>query len=211
MAEVYPSNSNRAKESSLIREQPMPEQVDIPKAPERQAIKKKERKISPVREVFAAVFPGGFAEVKERLIWDIFVPWAQDVLKSGWNAIGDVIFPGSGGRTANTAPKAFPEQYSYNTPYRYDSVSYPAYDNTYYNEMRPMRTREDAEAALRDLHAMWLRYRVVTLLDFNERVGNPTRPTQVNYGWLNLDSARVIRANGGWVIDMPRAVAIDNR
>lgn len=209
MAEEYPGNSNKARESSLIRE-PV-EQAPVVQEHKPHPQVSQRRKISPVREVIAAIFPGGFEEAKERLIWDIFVPWAQDMLRSGWQGLGDVIFPGSQGRATEKSQP--PERYSYNSRYRIDTVSYPTpspYGNEYYDEMRPFPTRDEAENALRDLRDIWMRYRVVTLLDFNERVGNPTRPTQDNYGWLSLDTARIERSRGGWVISMPRAVAIDN-
>lgn len=210
MAE-YPGNSNKQKEGSLVREPIEIRSQESPQA-EHPTVPTKAtsgRRISPVKEVFAAIFPGEAQELKERIIWDIFVPWAQDILHTGWQSLGDVIFPGSGGNTRKPSTGRPPEQYSYNNAYVYPTVT-NGYDAGYYNEMRPMRTREDAEEALRDLRNIWLRYRVVTLLDFNERVGNPTRPTQSNYGWLSLDSARIERSNGGWIINMPRAVAIDN-
>lgn len=213
MAESYPTNSNKAKETSLIRE-PVMQAQDVrndqhPVGPQ-QNTTRRPRKLSPVKEVFRAVFPGGVEELKEHVVWDIFVPWMQDMLRSAWQGLGDVIFPGS---NRGSSVKRPPERYSYDSPYRASNVVYPAtntYDAGYYTEMRPMRSKDEAEMALRDLRDILMRYRVVTLLDYNERVGLPTRPTQNNYGWLTLDSAYVKYTNGGWVIKMPRAVAIDN-
>lgn len=211
MAEAYPSNSNKAKESSLIREpvdQHPVQSQQVDAHPRREAIETPKRRISPVKEVFAAIFPGGMQELKEHLVWDIFVPWAQDMLHSGWQGLGDVIFPGSN-RTSN---QKMPERVSYDSRYKIDVAPYPStsYGSSRYNESPIFRTKEEAEAALRDLREIWLRYRIVTLLDFNERVGNETRPTQNNYGWLSLDAARIEHFSGGWILVMPRAVAIDN-
>lgn len=209
MAE-YPSNSHKAKESSLVRD------IQRDSAPTQQGRvgahpstpqASPQKKLSPVHEVFKALFPGGVEEIKSHLLWDIFVPWMQDMLHDGWSGLGDVIFPGSD--KSRQRSQSVPEHYSYNAQYRISDVSYSG-QQRYYDEMRPMRTEKEARDALNDLKEIWMRYKFVTLLDFNERVGNPTRPTQDNYGWLSLDSADVVRTNGGWVISMPRAVPIDN-
>lgn len=200
MAE-YPSNSNKAKESSLVREQhtsvPQPKTADIPQSTHPRA--PQQRKISPVREIFKAIFPGGFNQIKEQLIWDIFVPWAQDMLHNGWQGLGDVIFPGSN----RSKPSGNPEHYSYNESYKPKT-----YSSYYEYDMKPFRTQSEAEKALNDLHAIMMKYGVVTLLDFNERVGNETNPTQANYGWTNINSADIRRVRDGWLVEMPSAKPI---
>lgn len=199
MAE-YPSNSNKAKESSLVREQtsaPQPQTADIPQSTHPRA--PQQRKISPVREIFKAIFPGGFNQIKEQLIWDIFVPWAQDMLHNGWQGLGDVIFPGS----SRSKPSGNPEHYSYNESYKPKT-----YSSYYEYDMKPFRTQSEAEKALNDLHAIMMKYGVVTLLDFNERVGNETNPTQANYGWTNINSADIRRVRDGWLVEMPSAKPI---
>ena len=200
MAE-YPSNSNKAKESSLVREQqtsaPQPQTADIPQSTHPRA--PQQRKISPVREIFKAIFPGGFNQIKEQLIWDIFVPWAQDMLHNGWQGLGDVIFPGSN----RSKPSGNPEHYSYNESYKPKT-----YSSYYEYDMKPFRTQSEAEKALNDLHAIMRKYGVVTLLDFNERVGNETNPTQANYGWTNINSADIRRVRDGWLVEMPSAKPI---
>lgn len=207
MAEIFPGNSNKAKEASLVREATAPKESfwDAPVVEEQPKEPAKKHQISPVRDVFAAIFPGGFAELKEHFIWDIFVPWMQDALHNGWNSIGDVIFPGS----SNTYRGGTPERVSYDTRYRApwtpSSISYDSDES-----MRPV-TKKEADDIVATLKGICRRYGVVRLLDFNEMVGNRTSPTQQNYGWLNLDSATPIRSrNGGWVIKMPPAVPIDN-
>lgn len=206
MADNYP---NKAKESSLIRDagdsQPVRSHIQNPRV-DQDAPTRKRRRLSTIHEVFAAIFPGGFPEIKDHLVWDIFVPWMQDMLRSGWTGLGDVLFPGSGASTRTQQP---PERYSYNEAYRVRGTSYPSYDSQYLDSMRPYPKREDAEEALRDLHDILIRYGFVTLLDYNERVGNPTTSAQQNYGWLNLNSARVEHVRGGWIISMPKAVAIE--
>lgn len=208
MAE-YPSNSNKARESSLIRDTPIVEQP-TPQTETRRNTSpaNHQRRISPVKEVFRAIFPGGFAEVKQRLVWDIFVPWAQDALHTGWEGLGDVIFPGSG-RSGKSSTPSVPEHYSYDQQYRVTTPSYSYGGNSV--DMWPMRTEKEAQDTLQNLHAAMMEYGVVSLLDFNEAVGNPTRPTQDYYGWTNINSAKVQRVRDGWVISMPPASPISRR
>lgn len=209
MADIYPNNSNKAKESSLIRDEPKPAPAGthIPVETRRsEPHVRKKRKISTIHEVLAALFPGGFAEVKEHLLWDIFVPWVQDMLHNGWQQLGNVIFPGSG---ASNKGQQVPERVSYNDHYRIKGSEYPSYDSVYPDGMRPYPTEKEAYDVLQSLHDEIMRYGYVTLLIFNEMVGNRTNSSQENYGWLNINTAFVERVRGGWVIRMPKAVPIE--
>ena len=209
MADIYPNNSNKAKESSLIRNEPKPAPTDehISESARKQEPRvHKRRKISTVHEVFAALFPGGFAEVKAHLLWDIFIPWIQDMCHDGWQQLGNVIFPGS--KASSKGPQV-PERYSYNDQYRIKGSEYPSYDSVYPDGMRPYPTEKEAYDVLQSLHDEIMRYGYVTLLIFNEMVGNRTNPSQENYGWMNISTAFVERVRGGWVIRMPKAVPIE--
>lgn len=205
--EIYPSNSNKSKEASLIREsieqprtvEPQEKVVEIAPPPK--------RRISPVREVFAAIFPGGIQEVKDRIIWDVFVPWMQDAFRSGWDTIGDVIFPGSA--ASNNRRSSVPEHVSYDKKYQapFRQVTYSDWEQY---GMRPV-TKNEADDILRNLRNIQRRYGVVTLLDFNELVGNQTRATQRAYGWIDLSLASTMRVGANqFVVQMPPAVPIDS-
>ena len=221
MEEKYPSNSNKLKEASLIRESteirtaPISETVEVekssPKARPEGIVRT--RNISTAKAVFAALFPDGVAGLKDKFIWEMLVPRLQSFLYDGWNDVGDVLFQGGGRsrqngyhtsydsmyRGANTsARRADENQYSYRGVYNYQEVVY--------------RQRSQAERLLRTLTDILARYGVITLLDYNEEVGNQTYPSQVNYGWISLNTARIDRTyDGGWVLVMPRPVEIDTR
>lgn len=201
--EVYPSNSHKVREASLVRDDipvPMASVENVPKPATKQ------RSLSPVREIFKAVFPGGFEEIKENFIWEVFVPWIQDALHDAWESVGDVLFPGSPQQRVTTNS---PNRIQYNNvkPTFMNTVSY-----NYLAEdgMRPFPTKKEAEDILEQLRGIRRRYSRVTLLDFNEAVGNQTTDTQASYGWTNLDLAYATRSRGGgWVIKMPPAAPLD--
>ena len=53
--------------------------------------------------------------------------------------------------------------------------------------------------------------RFVSLLDFYDLTGQPTRSTDDNYGWTNLDRAKVerLRSDNGYIIRFPSPMPLD--
>lgn len=206
MAE-YPSNSNKMREASLVRESDKQEITlaeEKPDKTERPTGIVRARKVSTVKEIFAALFPEGLSGIKEHLIWDLFVPRAQEFMHSSWDDLGNVIFQGNKPRSQNGSYT------SYDTAYRRQNrrpVNRAMYD---YQEV-VWSTRSEAERLLRLLNDILRKYSVVTLLDYNDEVGNETNPGQSNYGWISLNTAHVERTYDGWVVVLPRPVEIDNR
>lgn len=215
MAEQYPSNSNKAREASLVRDIQHVETKPLPEQPEAEAPsepKKKPtgivrtRKVSTFKEVFAALFPEGLKGIKEHLIWDMFVPRMQEFLHDGWDDVGDVLFQGGGKSRQSDSHVSYDSQYRRNSQV-HRPITRPAYD---YQEV-VWSSRAEAERLLRVMNAILREYKVVTLLDYNDEVGYQTYPGQSHYGWIRLDSARVERTYDGWVVVLPRPVEIDTR
>lgn len=71
--------------------------------------------------------------------------------------------------------------------------------------------RGDAERVLARLEDIIYKNRYVSLLDFYDLTGQPTRSTDSNYGWTNLDRARVdrLRGDNGYIIHFPSPMPID--
>lgn len=215
MAEHYPSNSDKMREARLIRDTPTVEQSPAPEnrepvEPSKPKAKPegivRTREVSTFKKVFAALFPEGFKGVKEHIIWDIFVPRMQKLLHEGWDDVGDALFQ-SGPTARQSAPHvSYDSSYRRNTqPVRVPTL--PMYD---YQEV-VWDTKAQAEKFLRVLKALLNEYHVVTLLDYNSEVGNETYPSQSDYGWIRLDTARVERTYNGWVVVLPRPIPIETR
>lgn len=224
MDEEYPSNSHKMREASLVRNTSIvetksegtvtvtkpvkePEESLMPKPKKAEGLVRT-RKVSTTKQVIAALFPDGIAGVKEHLIWDVLVPRLGEILHSGWDDVGDVIF--SGGRSySQRNTRNYTSYSSYSTPQNRNH-RYPAETRERYTyEEVVFGSRPQAEQALGLLQEMISNYGVVTVLDYNEEMGLPTRPTQAKYGWINLNSARVERTYDGWVLNMPRPLQID--
>ena len=120
----------------------------------------------------------------------------------------DMLLYGESGRPrrSNGAPgsrvsydKMYDNRKEYRTPtyqtYSYDEVSIP--------------DRGDAELVLAEMHNTLARYGMVKVADFYDFVGITGDYTSHNYGWTNLDGARLVRVSDGWVIKLPKALPID--
>ncbi len=211
MSEEYPSNSNKAREASLIRAEETPhKETETPKQSqasdviETEARPLRSRDISLAKQVLSAIFPGGMAEIRDRLIWDYAVPQIKAFLHGGWNDAGDAIFGNQGiQRTSNVSyDRAYRPQRLIS---RSTSASNLRGNEWAYQEV-VWSTRTDAQSKLNELADLLRRYNSITLLDYNEIMGLETRSTDPNYGWISLSTAKVERSYDGWVVVLPRPI-----
>lgn len=223
MAEEYPSNSNKLKEASLIRDNKRIEtrpisnnanntEDDILPAQQRPSGFVRTRQVPLVRQIFVALFPEGWTGLKNHLIWDMFVPRMQEFLHAGWDDVGDVVFGGSGQSRRGTSRVSYDRQYRSSASSNANRRSIDSIARDYQEII--WDSEEEARHLLRILKAILREHRVVTVSDYNQEVGNSTRPEQNYYGWINLDSARIDRVfgpEGGYVVVLPRPVEIDIR
>ena len=73
------------------------------------------------------------------------------------------------------------------------------------------KSRGDAERILTKMEDIIYKNRFVSLLDFYDLTGQPTRSTDDNYGWTNLDRAKVerLRSDNGYIIRFPSPMPLD--
>lgn len=69
--------------------------------------------------------------------------------------------------------------------------------------------RGDAEAVLDELQDTIETYGLVSVAEFYDAAGRTAPYTAHQYGWTNLRNAEIVRVRGGYIIRLPRAVAID--
>ena len=70
-------------------------------------------------------------------------------------------------------------------------------------------TRGDAELALDEMYNILEHYKIVRVADLYD-IAQLSQPyTSNRYGWTSLRGADIIRAGGGYVIRLPRALPID--
>ena len=69
-------------------------------------------------------------------------------------------------------------------------------------------TRADAQETLDYLRGRIGVYKSASVADYYEHIGAPVDYMMVDRGWINLDNARVITNPSGFIIDLPRPIAL---
>lgn len=194
----YPSNSfkSRAEAEKLERTKKVEKIVD--------GKKNKRGGLSKLADVFIAE---DAANVKEFIVKDVIVPaikkMVYDVLVGGV----DMTFNGgrgqSGRTTARTTPYVSYNQYSSREAPRTTVTRRVGYEDVV------LETRVDAEKLLRNLDGLMETYKMVTIADLYDLVGEDATPQDQNYGWTNIRNADIQRVPGGYLLRMPKPCPLD--
>lgn len=146
--------------------------------------------------------------VGDYLIFSVLIPAVKDMVSDFVRNATDIFLYGSGGgRTSKGSGKK-----EYN---KVDKVSYVRSGGRDYNNCGRVdidevvfTTRVDAVNVLAGLRSDIEDYGTATVGSFKELAGIDVEITDHNYGWTNLDNARVGSARGGYVLVLPKTVYI---
>ena len=160
------------------------------------------QKDTAINKLIKAFIPDNIYDLKDYIVSEIVIPTIKDGLDDTWNA----VFRGSGRK------KSSYRKY-YDDRRRDDRYS----DDRYYQPERSdfknvkFKSRGDAERILTKMEDIIYKNRFVSLLDFYDLTGQPTRSTDDNYGWTNLDRAKVerLRSDNGYIIRFPSPMPLD--
>ena len=72
-----------------------------------------------------------------------------------------------------------------------------------------LSSRGEAEDVLMKMDELMDTYGLVRVADLYDLVGITGNYTDNKYGWTNIRNAEIVRVRDGYMIKMPRAVAID--
>ena len=70
-------------------------------------------------------------------------------------------------------------------------------------------SRDEAEEVLERMDELLRRYKMVSVADFYDLVGITGKTTDNRYGWTDLRTAEVVSDRDGYLIKLPRAIALD--
>lgn len=194
----YPSNSlkSRAEAETKERTKKIEKVVDG---------KKRKSGLTKLADVFIAE---DVSNVKEYIVRDVVVPAIKktiyDVLVGGV----DMIFNGGRGQSTRTTGR---------------TASYVSYDRFSSRREEPhatvtrrvgyedvvLKTRVDAEKLLHQLDGVMETYKMVTVADLYDLVGEDATPQDQNYGWTNIRNADIIPVRGGYLLKMPKPCPLD--
>lgn len=201
----YTSNSHKSKETEVKRDA-------LSKEPMKKVVNGDTRlKERSVAQGFISDFlMGDIHRVTDYLINDVALPafkkFVDDMVTDGIHMMlyGDP----SKKKTGSGARASYTDYYD-----RKDNGTRSNISSRREQDYRDVtfQSRGDAERVLQELRYRISKYQVATISDLYDAADISTNDwTTNNHGWINLDSAEVVRTYDGWyTIKLPRAVPID--
>lgn len=148
--------------------------------------------------------------VKSYIVGDVIIPTIKKTIYDVITGSLDMFFFGGTGegRTRSTAEKVSYRNYSSysnkrNTRPNTRSVTGYSYDEVV------LDSRGEAEEVLSRMDELVGMYGVVSVADFYDLVGVSCQYTDNKYGWTNIRNAQVMRVRDGYMIKLPKAMALD--
>lgn len=213
--ENYPGNSRMNKETGPTPPEPTTRKKLDPVV-EGDVIRRKK----PLGKRFAEVFvTGDGRSVWNYVVFDVLVPAAKDMASDAVSqGIERMLFGESRsgrGRGGHSRPSGSNGYVSYNrfapgTSRREEArpISRQARTNHEFDEII-LDSRVQADEVLERLFDLIGEYKVATVSDLYDLVGITPSYTDANWGWDDLRGARVIKAGGGFLLDLPKTKPVD--
>lgn len=171
----------------------------------------KTKKKNPITKFTDIFISEDVSNVKSWLIMDLLLPTIKKAILGAL----DMTLPGGnvshGATRYDSTPKISYRKY-YDDPRdddRFARTSRPASKSRFdYDEIH-FDYRSDAEIVLDQMRDAIREYKLVTVNDLYDACRLQAPYTSNKYGWTNLDKAKVVRTNDGYIIDLPPARPID--
>lgn len=145
-------------------------------------------------------------DIKSHILDDLVIPTIKDAIM---DTVG--ILLGRGRYSGSRRDRPIADRVSYGKFYS-DSGSRttPARTSTVFNTDEVVfGNKGDAEFVLDRLYEMLEQYKVVRVTDFYDLAGVTADYTAQRYGWSSLHGSRVERVRDGYIVELPRAMALD--
>lgn len=201
--EKYEGNSHRMKELQRAEAQ---EEKRVHKVVTGN-VKTRENKGRKITDIFISE---DAANVKSYIFMDVLVPAIKkaisDIVTDG---IDMILYGGSGGRkkTSSGNKVSYRKYYDDRRDDRRET-SYRDRNRFDYDDIE-FETRGEAEAVRNEMEDCIERYGMVSVADMYDMAGLAAPYTSSKYGWTSIRTAEIKRTRGGYVIELPRAIAFD--
>ena len=196
----YPSNSLKSRAEAESKEQPKKQFEKV--------VDGKKRKKSGLTKIADVFIAENVSNVKEYILKDVIVPAIKKAIYDALVGGVDMFFNGGRGQSSRTTAR---------------SATYVSYDRFSSRREEPrttstrrigyedvvLKTRVDAEKVLRQLDGAMETYKMVTIADLYDLVGEDTTPQDYNYGWTNIRNADIVPVHGGYLLKMPKPCPLD--
>lgn len=210
MENKYPSNSHKSKEQARVEASSVEKKVSKPITS--QASRKKKGAARKFSDIFLAE---DAHNVGEFVLTDVAIPLLKDLCFNVISTAASIVFFGERGMSTRR-PTA--DRYSYGgrsyTNYnrvseRRDRPQPVRPRNTYSYDDICLATRGEADAVLYRMDELINEYGQVSIGDLYDLVDITGSFTDYKYGWVDLRTADVVRIRDGYLLKLPRAIALD--
>lgn len=200
----YQSNSHKSKEEQAATTE---EKKRVEKVVTNEVKVKKKSGLTKFANTFVSE---DINSVKSYVCKDVLIPAAKKLISDVvTNGIDMLLYGGSG--KANRGSSG--SKVSYNSIYDNRNgnrvVNRASVTNRFDYDDLSFNSRGDAEMVREQLDEMIARYGVATVADFYDAAGLTAPYTANRFGWTNIRDAEVIRGRDGFILKLPRAMAID--
>jgi hypothetical protein len=195
----YRSNSNKSRERN---NEPIPEKK-VEKIVSGSVKSKKKSGFQKITDVF---IPEDVDNVKSYIFEDIVVPAVKDVILDAVRAFLGVN--GRSNRSSTNASKVSYRKY-YDDNARRDTSGTTRTRSGYEYDDIILDNRGEAEDVLSRMDELISTYGVVSVADFYDLVGITGNYTDNKYGWTDIRTANIVRVRDGYMIKLPRALALN--
>ena len=151
--------------------------------------------------------------IQKYLVSEVIVPTLKNTIWDAFtNTLDIVLFGGTGRGKRNGAGSSRSASYvSYN---KYsDNRGGRSYDeprrSKYDFSSITFNNKQDAEEVLRQMDAIMDEYKLVTVADLYDLIGETGEYTDSKYGWQNIRNTQVVRGRDGYYIQLPKPLPID--
>lgn len=197
--ENYPSNSHKAREE--VAEKKVEKVVSG---------KTSTKKKSGIRKLSDTFLSEDVSNVKSYIFSEVLLPAAKKLVSDiVTNGINMLLYGEIKNKKGNSSKVSYSRYYDDRRDRSRDYRSPVVRNNFDYDEII-FETRGDAEAVLDAMYDILNQYKVVSVAELYDLASITTHNyTCNNYGWIDLRGSSVVRVRDGYILKLPRALAID--
>lgn len=196
--EEYRSNSHKSRENTKEKKVEKVVSGEV-----------KTKKKNEIRKFTDLIISDDVDNVKSYILMDILIPSFKKAISDIVTNGIDILLYGETGKTrrnGNQSRASYERYYDRNDHREYRasrSINRYDYDDIIFDN------RGEAERVLDCMYDLLDQYRLVSVADLFDLAGiDHNNYTDNDYGWDNLQSAKIMRIRDGWKIKLPKAMPI---
>ena len=206
--EDYRANSIKAKTEAKVAEESSEKKVDkVVTSPV------KTKKKGKFARIIDSLVKEDAATIKKHVIEEVIDPAVRKTTQDVVTNILDMVLWGKNGGVKQR-PRTAAGQVSYRSYFNGQTVTpqpvrRKAGSSNYIVDDIVINTRGEAEEVLARMEELLESYGTVSVADYYDLVDITGKHTDNKYGWNDLSAAYIVKAFDGYVIKLPRTIALD--